>query len=114
MLKNKHFAGALTASGANATLLMEREYFSANTDIHTLLMNIAKNHIELGYVFALQQLRNWDRDASDKQQLPNLKKSYAASKMCKREPLKEMLLQDDYVIKYGTFTYVLRRLLAMA
>ena len=103
----------LTTPGANAALLMEREYFSANTDVRTLLMNIAKNHLELGYVFALQQLRNWDKNPTDKQQIMNLKKSYAASKMCKREPLKEMLLKDEYVIKYGTFTFVLRKLLSI-
>ena len=43
----------------------------------------------------------------------NLKKSYAASNMCKREPLKEMLLRDEYAIKNGTYTHVLKKSLAI-
>ena len=51
--KQHYFGGALTSPGVNITALMEREYFSANTDIRTLLFNIAKNHLEIGYIFAL-------------------------------------------------------------
>ena len=65
VLKRKHFGDALSASHVNSKLLMERGYLSGDTEIRTLLFSIPKNHIEIGYIFALQQLRNWDINEND-------------------------------------------------
>ena len=65
VLKRKHFGDALNAASVNSKLLMERGYFSGDVEIRTLLFSIAKNHIEIGYIFALQQLRNWDINKND-------------------------------------------------
>ena len=58
-------------------------------------MNIAKNHLKLNYIF------------SPEKALFHLKK-------CNYEPEKEkLLLKDEYTIKNGTYTHVLRKLLAI-
>ena len=42
-----------SVSGTNTTLLMDREYFSVNIEARVLFMNMVRNHIELGFIFAL-------------------------------------------------------------
>ena len=46
---------------------MEKEYHSDSVEFREIIMNIVKIHLEIGFCFALQQLKNWDADEKDKQ-----------------------------------------------
>ena len=53
IIKKSHFGNISNSSGINIAVLMQREYFSVNIEIRVLLLNTVKNHIEIGFIFAL-------------------------------------------------------------
>ena len=52
-LKSSRFGNDSNLSGVNSTKQMEREYFSVNIEARILLLDVVRNYIELGYIFAI-------------------------------------------------------------